>query len=122
MSGNKILLDTNAIIAILDGHPVAAQIVNHNVLHISFVTELESLSYQKLSAEERVTIRNFLSECILLELNADIKKMVVDLRMKYRLKLPDAIIAATACYHQLPLVSADKAFSKVTELELIRFV
>jgi hypothetical protein len=56
------------------------------------------------------------------KLNADIKKMVVDLRMKYRLKLPDAIIAATACYHQLPLVSADKAFSKVTELELIRFV
>jgi predicted nucleic acid-binding protein len=41
--------------------------------------------------------------------------------MKYRLKLPDAIIAATCYYLDLPLVSADKIFSKVEEITLIRF-
>jgi predicted nucleic acid-binding protein len=122
MSGNNILLDTNAIIAVLDGHPVAKEIINHNILHISFITELESLSYQKLTSEDRYLIRNFLDECILLELNTEIKKVTIDLRIKYKLKLPDAIIAATANYYQLPLVSADKVFSKVREIETIRFI
>lgn len=122
MSGNNILLDTNAIIAVLDGHPVAKEIINHNILHISFITELESLSYQKLTSEDRYLIRNFLDECILLELNTEIKKVTINLRIKYKLKLPDAIIAATANYYQLPLVSADKVFSKVREIETIRFI
>jgi predicted nucleic acid-binding protein len=122
MSGNNILLDTNAIIAVLDGHPVAKEIINHNILHISFITELESLSYQKLTIEDRYLIRNFLDECILLELNTEIKKVTINLRIKYKLKLPDAIIAATANYYQLPLVSADKVFSKVREIETIRFI
>jgi len=122
MSGNNILLDTNAIIAILDGHSIATSIVNHNALHISFITELESLSYQKLSTKERSTVRNFLDECILLDINMEIKKVTIDFRINYRLKLPDAIIAATAFYYKLPLVSADKTFSKIKEIEVIRFV
>jgi predicted nucleic acid-binding protein len=122
MSGNNILLDTNAIIAILDGHPVATSIINHNALHISFITELESLSYQKLSTQERSTIRSFLDECILLDINMEIKKVTIDFRINYHLKLPDAIIAATAYYYELPLVSADKTFSKINEIEVIRFV
>ncbi|MBK8292072.1 MAG: PIN domain-containing protein [Flammeovirgaceae bacterium] len=76
----------------------------------------------KLTSEDRYLIRNFLDECILLELNTEIKKATIDLRIKYKLKLPDAIIAATANYYQLPLVSADKVFSKVREIETIRFI
>jgi predicted nucleic acid-binding protein len=122
MSGNNILLDTNAIIAVLDGHSVAKEIINHNILHISFITELESLSYQKLTSSERDLIQNFLNECILLELNPEIKKATIDFTITYKLKLPDAIIAATANYYQLPVGSADKVFSKVKEIEIIRFI
>ena len=122
MSGNNILLDTNAIIAVLDGHSIAKEIINNNILHISFITELEALSYQKLSASDRNLIQSFLSDCILLELNPEIKKNTIDFRIAYKLKLPDAIIAATANYYQLPSVSADKVFSKVKEIEIIRFI
>lgn len=122
MSGNNILLDTNAIIAVLDGHSIAKEIINNNILHISFITELEALSYQKLSTSDRNLIQSFLSDCILLELNPEIKKNTIDFRVAYKLKLPDAIIAATANYYQLPLVSADKVFSKVKEIEIIRFI
>ena len=122
MSGNNILLDTNAIIAILDGHPIATKIINHNILHISFITELEALSYQKLTLDEKTIIRNFLDDCILLDLNSEIKKETIEIRTKYRLKLPDAIIAATAHYYKIPLVSADKTFSKIEEIEIIRFI
>lgn len=122
MSGNNILLDTNAIIAVLDGHSIAKEIINNNILHISFITELEALSYQKLSTSDRNLIQSFLSDCILLELNPEIKKNTIDFRIAYKLKLPDAIIAAKVNYYQLPLVSADKVFSKVKEIEIIRFI
>jgi len=41
------------------------------------------------------------------------------LRKKYSIKLPDAIVASTSIVYGLPLVTADKAFSKIKELDLI---
>ena len=46
----------------------------------------------------------------------------IELRIKYNLKLPDAIIAATASYLNLPLISADRAFGKINEIQSIRFI
>ena len=47
--------------------------------------------------------------------------MTIDLRGKYNLKIPDAIIAASALYLNLPLISADKVFEKVSELQFIKY-
>jgi len=38
---------------------------------------------------------------------------------KFVIKLPDAIIAATALYLDLPLLTADKEFSKIPDVKLI---
>lgn len=35
------------------------------------------------------------------------------------MKLPDSIIAATSLVYGLPLISADKGFSKIEELDFI---
>ena len=43
------------------------------------------------------------------------KKM---LKRKYNIKLPDAIIASTCLTYKLPLVTADKGFSRILELDL----
>lgn len=122
MNGRNLLLDTNAIIALLDGDKIVVELVDNSIIHISFVTELESLSYQSLTPKDKIIIQNLLNDCIIIELNSEIKKLTVELRTKYKLKLPDAIIAATACYYQLPLISADKAFNKVKEIELVQFL
>lgn len=122
MSGTKILLDTNAIIALFDGNEIVKGLLAGNILHISVVSEMEALSYQKLSDRETKMVESFIGDCIVLELSPDIKKLTIATRKKYKLKLPDAIIAATALYYQLPLVSADKAFDKVEDLELFRFI
>lgn len=46
--------------------------------------------------------------------------MVVDfLTDKYKIKLPDAIIAATAIYLDLPLVTFDEDFKQIEELTLV---
>lgn len=122
MNGNSVLLDSNAIIAALNGNKIVIELIHQRILFVSFITELEVQSYQKLSSEELKTVQNFIGECIVVDPNAEIKKRAVEYRIKYKLKLPDAIIAATAVYLELPLISADRAFGKIDEIKSIRFI
>ena len=48
-----------------------------------------------------------------------LKNKIVELRNTYRLKLPDAIVAATAIINNIVLVTADSDFKKIKELQLI---
>ncbi|WP_414601150.1 PIN domain-containing protein [Algoriphagus sp. NG3] len=48
-----------------------------------------------------------------------IKEQTIQLKRKYSLKLPDAIIASTCIVLEIPLVTADRGFIKITELNLI---
>lgn len=43
------------------------------------------------------------------------------IRRQYRIKLPDAIISATAKYLSVPLVTADNIFKKVPDVDIILF-
>jgi predicted nucleic acid-binding protein len=60
-----------------------------------------------------------LDDCFIAELTPHVKQLVKKLMQKYAIKLPDAIIAATALYLDLPLLTADKEFSKITGIKLI---
>jgi predicted nucleic acid-binding protein len=58
-------------------------------------------------------------DAYLIDWNIKIKEQTINLRKKYTIKLPDAIIAATSLANKIPLVTADKAFSKIEELDII---
>jgi predicted nucleic acid-binding protein len=47
---------------------------------------------------------------------------VIDIRQKVKLKLPDAIIAASAIVLGLPVVTADKQFEKIPGFSAISVV
>jgi predicted nucleic acid-binding protein len=49
----------------------------------------------------------------------DIKNTTIEIRKKYNLKIPDAVIAATAICKKLPLFSGDDIFNRVKELNFI---
>ena len=51
--------------------------------------------------------------------NPALLELVVDVRTRYRLKLPDAVIAAAAIFHQADLVTGDRSFSVVAELKTL---
>ena len=51
--------------------------------------------------------------------NTALKNKIIEIRNTHGLKLPDAIIAATAIVNNAILVTADKDFKKVKELELM---
>jgi len=48
-------------------------------------------------------------------------QLVKQLKQKYQIKLPDTIIAASAIYYDIPLVTFDSDFTQITELNLILF-
>jgi predicted nucleic acid-binding protein len=54
-----------------------------------------------------------------IEMNAEIKNKAIQIKQKYKLKLPDAIIASTAILYNLPFISADSDFKNIKELNLI---
>lgn len=122
MNGNKLFLDTNIIIYFLEGDETLTTFLNGKIPYISFVTKLELLGYESITQEQEIRIEVFLSEYIIIGLNPDIEREVIRIRKKYRVKLPDSIIMATAVYHDIPLVTADRDFEKVKELNVIYYV
>ena len=69
---------------------------------ISFITEIELLTFDKLSVKEKEIIKALISDCTVVGLNEFIKKRTINLRLQYHLKIPDAIISATADFLAMP--------------------
>ena len=54
-------------------------------------------------------------------MNDEIKKSTIYIIIDNKLKIPDAIIAATSLYLKTPLVTADEQIKKVSDLEIIYY-
>ena len=83
---------------------------------MSVISELELLSHPGLEHDSEDKIRSFLLELTVLQLNPEICRATIELRKRYRLKLPDAIIAATAKTLEADLVTNDQSLLKLSEL------
>jgi hypothetical protein len=107
MSGKKILLDTNIVLYILGGK-INFDNIPEGIYLISVITEIELLSYPSLNEDERKKINKFLSKIDIVELNNKIKNKTIEYRKKLNLKIPDAIICATAFIEKAILITNDK--------------
>ena len=121
MNGDKVFIDTNIAIYLLDGDMCLAEVLNNKQLFISFVTQLELLGYSGLTAIQVKQIEYMIDNCVVVDINNAIKQEVIKLRRNYSIKLPDCIVAATSIYLDLPLVTADKEFKKIEELNLLLY-
>lgn len=115
---DRILVDTNIIIYVLQGNRELASLIHSKYAYLSVISELELLSFPKIDKKEEFVIQSFIQEMNLIELNEVIKRETIRLRRAYGLKLPDSIIAATALYLNCPLITADSDFSRVAGLDL----
>lgn len=66
------------------------------------------LSFPDIGPEEEAQIVSFLSDCVILPLDDTTSSETIRIRRATRLKLPDAIIAATARVNALKLVTLDQ--------------
>lgn len=115
------MVDTNIVLYLLGGDITIAEVLDGKHIYLSEISELELLSYSKFDSTQLKEVESFLGEIVIIEMNDAIKKEVIQLRRKYKIKLPDAIIASTAMYLNMPLLSADKGFEKIEELSFLKY-
>ena len=121
MSGNSFLLDTNIVLYLLSGDDTLTELLYEKQLYISIITEMELLGFKGIGQREETAIRDFIDQCKTVNINENIKEGTITVRKRYGTKLPDSIIAATALYLDMPLVTADTGFNKVGELDLVHY-
>ena len=108
------LLDTNTALYLLGGrlaHPLPA---GH--YGVSVITEMELLAWPSLTPAEEARIRAFLLNVAVVELTPLIRERAIELRRLHRLKLPDAVICATALIEGVDLWTNDLLLSRVPQL------
>lgn len=118
MSGFELVVDTNILIYILNGNKHIAEATRGKQLIISFISEMELRSWPSLSSEGSEIIKKFLSQCQIIPLSDSIKEKAIEIRKKTKLKLPDSIVGATSVQLGSPLLSADRDFKKIADLDL----
>ncbi len=121
MSGSKFLLDTNAVLYILSGDEVLAELLNGEQLYISIITEIELLSFTSITLKELQLIKKFLTQFIIVNIDDAIKEQTIETKKAFQLKLPDSIISATAIVLNIPFITSDKQFRKIINLNLLLY-
>lgn len=121
----RYLLDTNVIIYHMDGllSSKAQTIINNMLtvnLHLSIITKIELLGFKFTSEEQKASTQIFVDNVNWILLNHAIADEAIALRQDYKIKTPDAIIAATAIINDYTLVSNnDKDFKKIVSLKYL---
>ena len=117
MDGDKLVLDTNILIYLFNGDRDLAELLHLKELYVSIITEMELLSFPDLSEAERLQIKSFLSDATVIELSDAVKEAAIAIRSTHRIKLPDAIVLATAEYLNLPFLTADRRLERVLTVD-----
>lgn len=118
------LFDTNAVIDFLAGNfPNGAttwteNAIDNNEIVLSIINRMEILGFNAKPSELSL-LTEFIDAVIVLPLTNEIADKTIDIRKSRKIKLPDAIIAATAIVHDLTLVSRDKGFKGIPDLKYI---
>ncbi|MBD6614947.1 type II toxin-antitoxin system VapC family toxin [Komarekiella sp. 'clone 1'] len=109
-----ILLDTNIALYFLGGRLVNP--LPSGQYFISVITEIELLSYPSFSLEEETQIIDFLNKIRVVGVDNNIKNLTIEFRKQYKLRLPDAIIVATAKYLNAILFTNDIRLARLIEI------
>ncbi|MCE7042914.1 type II toxin-antitoxin system VapC family toxin [Dyadobacter sp. CY312] len=119
MIGEKILVDTNVFINLAEGKEGIELHLQGREIFVSVITEIELLGFYQISESEKQYFNFLLGDCSILGLTDVIKEQAIKLKQFHRIKLPDAIIAATAQFLKVELITFDKGFATIPNLDLI---
>jgi len=87
---------------------------------ISSITEIELLCWKTADQKDLDTLNSFINDAIVIELEQAIKLRTAEIRKLHKIKLPDAIIAATALVYGYTLLSRNVYdFKNIEGLKLI---
>lgn len=124
MGESNYLIDTNAVIDYLGNKlPNAGMTFMHSIIDavpiVSVITKIELLGFNTSEQHSQLLI-DFIKDATVLDLNSDVVDACIAIRKKHKIKLPDAIIAASAIVFDLVLISRNSTdFNHLEGLRLI---
>lgn len=122
--GQQYLIDSNAVIDYLSGKlPVLGMNFMHQIINdipnLSVITKIEILGY-RTKPDDQLILSSFVNDSTVIALQDNIVDYTIELRKEYKIKIPDAIIAATALCLGYTLISRNqKDFKNIPNLKLI---
>lgn len=114
MSGNKYLLDTCFILGFINNNQEVLKqfgAIDIDDCYISTINRIELLGYSSLSQDDEVKIKAILNYIDCLSLDDKVEQQTIQLRKHHKIKLPDAIVLATALTHHCQLLTLDNGLN-----------
>jgi predicted nucleic acid-binding protein len=118
----KYLIDTNAVIDYLSNKLPgnASNMLDEEALEISVIIRMELLAWGNAESQQLSILEDFINSVVVWSLDEPVIIKGIEIRKNFKIKLPDAIIAATAVVHELTLVTRNvNDFKNITGLRLI---
>ena len=120
----KYLIDTSAAIKYLNQTLPANSIVFIDAFintdcTISFISEIELQVWSPSDPDDIIIYQEFVSRCVIIGISPSIISETIAFRKDYKLKIADAIIAATALKMDLTLADNDNDFKRIHALKYI---
>lgn len=118
----KYLIDTNTAIYYLNNQLPAtiANELDKETLNISVITRMELLAWRNANTEELAMLEAFIKSATVYNLDELVILKSIEIRKLYTIKLPDAIIAATALVYNYTFVTRNTAdFKNIEGLKII---
>jgi toxin FitB len=121
---SDFLIDTNILIyyfadLIPEGQILKINNIFINSFNISPITKIEFLGWKPHTEDSYKKAEQFLMQAKIISLRSSIIDKCIEIKRLYSIKLPDAVIAATAIVHDFKLVTRNvKDFESISEIQL----
>ena len=123
--GRKILIDTNIAIGYI-GNRLNLKAMDKldrifdNEYHLSVINKIEILGFPDLNKTEEAKFNLLINHAVLHPINDKIIEETISIRKKHKIKLPDALIAATCLINGLDVLTLNtKDFENINGLRVI---
>ncbi|WP_285009777.1 type II toxin-antitoxin system VapC family toxin [Pedobacter faecalis] len=120
--GKRYLIDSNAVIDFFNGKmpPEGRALMTGIEPIISVITQIELFSGNSTPEAEIRALQKFVDVATIYPLSEVVALETISLRKAYRIKLPDAVIAATAMAYGFVLITRNTAdFKHLKNLDVI---
>lgn len=118
MNGVNYLLDTCTLIALQKQSPESlGRFAEHKIYlsqcAISVITYMEFVGFYGVNSQTAKQLEFIAKQFYCYSLSDDVRDLTIAIRQQYKIKLPDALILATAKAHQLQLLTLDDKLAKI---------